>query len=119
MMSIHMISNDEMLKLTKGQGHKVKGQGQICKWVKNALTKCHQPTLLYTVKGRQHVLKINDLWSQFLRLLPFIKEVAGQVKYQVWKILFFGEQPFFRDRSRGQGSRSKMQLDANKKLSGV
>ena len=41
MMSIHMISNNVMLKLTKGQGHKVKSQGhkvkgqiQICKCVK-------------------------------------------------------------------------------------
>ena len=25
----HMIDINEMLKLTKGQGHKVKGQGQI------------------------------------------------------------------------------------------
>ena len=30
MMLIHMISNDKMLMLTQGQGHKVKGQGQIC-----------------------------------------------------------------------------------------
>ena len=30
-----MISIVEMLKLTKGQGHKVKGQGQTCKFVKN------------------------------------------------------------------------------------
>ena len=32
-----MISINEMLKLTKGQGHKVKGQGQTCKFVKNFL----------------------------------------------------------------------------------
>ena len=30
-----MISIDEMLKFTKGQGHKVKGQDQMCKFVKN------------------------------------------------------------------------------------
>ena len=35
MMLIHMISINEMLKLIKGQGHKVKGQGQTCKFVKN------------------------------------------------------------------------------------
>ena len=34
MMHIHMISIVEMLKLTKGQGHKVKGQGHICDFVK-------------------------------------------------------------------------------------
>ena len=77
MMSIHMISNNVMLKLTKGQGHKVKTQGhkvkgqiQICKCVKMLwLYSINQ--LSYTVKGRQHVLKINDLWGKFSRLLPF------------------------------------------------
>ena len=34
MIPTHMIGIDEMLKLTKGQGHKVKGQGQICNYVK-------------------------------------------------------------------------------------
>ena len=29
-----MIDNDETFKLTKGQGHKVKGQGYICNYVK-------------------------------------------------------------------------------------
>ena len=29
-----MISIDEILMLTQGQGHKVKGQGQICNFVK-------------------------------------------------------------------------------------
>ena len=29
-----MISIDKMLMLTQGQGHKVKGQGQICSFVK-------------------------------------------------------------------------------------
>ena len=33
-MLMHMISIDKMLKLTQGQGHKVKGQGQICNFVK-------------------------------------------------------------------------------------
>ena len=32
---MHMTSIDKMLKLTKGQGHKVKGQGQICDFEKN------------------------------------------------------------------------------------
>jgi len=35
MRHIHMISIVKMLKLTKGQGHKVKGKGQIYKFVKN------------------------------------------------------------------------------------
>ena len=35
MMLIGMINIDKILKLTQGQGHKVKGQGQICKFVKN------------------------------------------------------------------------------------
>ena len=34
MMLIHMISIDKMLMLTKGQGHQVKDQGQICNFVK-------------------------------------------------------------------------------------
>ena len=29
-----MTSSDKMLMLTQGQGHKVKGQGQICDFVK-------------------------------------------------------------------------------------
>ena len=29
-----MIDINEMLKLTQGQGHKVKGQGQICNYTK-------------------------------------------------------------------------------------
>ena len=32
-----MINIDDMLNLTKGQGHKVKGQGQICNFVKKNL----------------------------------------------------------------------------------
>ena len=34
MMLTHMINIDETVKLTQGQGHKVKGQGQICIYVK-------------------------------------------------------------------------------------
>ena len=34
MMLIHMISIHEMLKFTQDQGHKIKGQGQICRFVK-------------------------------------------------------------------------------------
>ena len=32
---IHRVDINDMLKLTYGQGHKVKGQGQICGFVKN------------------------------------------------------------------------------------
>ena len=35
MMLIHITSIDKMLMLTKGQGHKVKGQGHIRNFVKN------------------------------------------------------------------------------------
>ena len=31
MIPTHMIDMDETLKLTQGQGHKVKGQGRMCK----------------------------------------------------------------------------------------
>ena len=34
MILAHMIDINVMLKLTLGQGHKVKGQGQICSFVK-------------------------------------------------------------------------------------
>ena len=34
MILAHMIDIKEMLKLTLGQGHKVKGQGQICSFPK-------------------------------------------------------------------------------------
>ena len=32
---MHRVDFDATLKVTKGQGHKVKGQGQICRYVKN------------------------------------------------------------------------------------
>ena len=35
MILAHMIDINKILKLTLGQGHKVKGQGQICSFVKN------------------------------------------------------------------------------------
>ena len=34
MILAHMIDINKILKLTLGQGHKVKGQGQICSFVK-------------------------------------------------------------------------------------
>ena len=43
-----MISNDKMLKLAQGQGHKVKGQGQLCNFVKKLVsTKYHEPMVGY------------------------------------------------------------------------
>ena len=35
MILTHMIGISEMLKLTQGQGHKVKGQGQMYNYIKN------------------------------------------------------------------------------------
>ena len=35
MILTHIIDIDETLKLTQGQGHKVKGQGHICIYVKS------------------------------------------------------------------------------------
>ena len=41
-----MTSIDKMLMLTKGQGHKVKGQGQLCNFVKKrALVIYHEPMI--------------------------------------------------------------------------
>ena len=43
-----MISIDKMLMLTQGQGHKVKGQGQICNFVKiRVLAIYHQPMIAH------------------------------------------------------------------------
>ena len=48
MMHIHRISIVEMLKLTKGQGQKVKGQGQTNKFVKKTyLAIYHEPMIGY------------------------------------------------------------------------
>ena len=37
MILTHMNDVNKMLKLTLGQGHKVKGQGQLCSFVKTLL----------------------------------------------------------------------------------
>ena len=37
MILTNIIDMDETLKLTQSQGHKVKGQSQICNYVKNIL----------------------------------------------------------------------------------
>ena len=48
MMLKHMISIDKMLMLTQGQGHKVKGQGRICNFVKKTyLAIYHEPMIGY------------------------------------------------------------------------
>ena len=48
MILIHNISIINMLRLTLGQGHKVKGQGQLCKFVKTLfLTVYHAPLVVY------------------------------------------------------------------------
>ena len=47
-MLIHMISIDKMLMLTQGQGHKVKGQGQICNFEKKLVSNIyHEPMIEY------------------------------------------------------------------------
>ena len=39
---------NEMLKLTQGQGHKVKGQGQICNFVKKRVWAIyHEPMIAH------------------------------------------------------------------------
>ena len=46
MILTHMIDINKMLKLTQGQGHKVEGQGEICKFVRNiVLTAVHEPMI--------------------------------------------------------------------------
>ena len=48
MILTHMIGIDETLKWTQGQGHKVKGQGQICNFVKiRVLATYHQPMIAH------------------------------------------------------------------------
>ena len=48
MMLMHMISIDKMLMLTQGQGHKVKGQGQICNFVKRRVWPIsHEPMIAH------------------------------------------------------------------------
>ena len=48
MILTEMIDINKMLKLTKGQGHKIKGQGQICKLAKEiVLTVIHEPMIVY------------------------------------------------------------------------
>ena len=43
-----MIENSKIWKLTQGQGHKVKGQGHICDFVKKlVLTLYHEPMIGY------------------------------------------------------------------------
>ena len=41
-----LVSIDRMLKLYQGQGHKVKGQGQICSFLKNIVSAIsHEPII--------------------------------------------------------------------------
>ena len=39
---MHRFNIDATLKLTKGQGHKVKGQGQICNYLKKTVLAINQ-----------------------------------------------------------------------------
>ena len=46
MIHTQMINYNKMVKLTLGQGHKIKGKGQICKCVKKLVsTICHGPMI--------------------------------------------------------------------------
>ena len=47
MILIHLVCINKVLKLTKGQGHKVKGQGHICKCVEIESSIYHQPIIGY------------------------------------------------------------------------
>ena len=47
-MRVHMISINKMLMFNKYQGHKVKGQGQICNYgKKRVLAKYHEPMIAH------------------------------------------------------------------------
>ena len=83
MMHIHRISIVEMLKLTKGQGQKVKGQGQTYKFVKKLIW-------LYTM-------------NQWLDM----DDTCTYDWYQ-WDV-----KVDLRSRSQGQRSRSNMQFCEN------
>ena len=43
-----MISIDKMLMLTQGQGHKVKGQGQICDFAKKLVSTLNHARMIGT-----------------------------------------------------------------------
>ena len=48
MMFKYKIDIHEIKKLTKGEGHKVKGQGQLCNFVKKrALVIYHEPMITH------------------------------------------------------------------------
>ena len=47
MMFIQMTSIDRMLKFTRGQGHKAKDQGQVCKFVKPCFNGYHEAMVEY------------------------------------------------------------------------
>ena len=48
MILTHMIDINKTEKLNQGQGHKVKGQGQICNFVKiRVLVIYHQPMIAH------------------------------------------------------------------------
>ena len=96
MMHIHMISIVEMLKLTKGQGHKVKGQGQICDFVKKLVSTIYQE-------------QMNESWSKsYIGLIsmrcwswPKVKVTRSKVKVKstiLWKI-YFDYKPWLDDRN--------------------
>ena len=61
-MHIYMISIIKMFKLTKGQGHKVKGQGQTYKFVKNVFGYIPRTNdWIWMILA--HMTDINKMWK--------------------------------------------------------
>ena len=78
-MLIHMISIDKMLKLYQGQGHKVKGQGHICSFLKKTcfgyISWANHWTLMMSI----HMISINVM-------LKLTKGQGHKVKSQGHKV---------------------------------
>ena len=101
-----MISIDKMLMLTQGQGHKVKGQGQICNFVKMCLgyiSWTNDCTLMMHIhmisidkmlklyQGQGHKVKGQGQICSFLKktCLPINHErIVGSLWYlHIWMVL--------------------------------
>ena len=61
MILAHMVDINEMLKLTLGQGHKVKGQGQICNFGKIRVFGYISSTNDYTLMMHIHRISIVEM----------------------------------------------------------
>ena len=61
-----MIDIDKMMKLTSGQGHKVKGQDEICNYVKIFLSTIYnEPMIGFCFM----VLEENKLWILMIHIM--------------------------------------------------